>query len=111
MLELGIQWSLEHPPDHHDPGVVDQHVDAAQLLFNLVQEGGEGGGVTHIEFEPEPTVGPCTLRSEGGVEITYRNLRASRRQGTSGRRANALRATSDRDDLATDTHPSRPSRL
>ena len=39
---------LRERADGHDPGVVDQHVERAQLALGLVEERGEAVGVGHV---------------------------------------------------------------
>ena len=57
--------------DHHDPGVVDEDVERAEALLDLVEEGGEAAPVGHVEGEADRAVGELGGGGlgGGGVEI------------------------------------------
>ncbi len=40
---------VDEAPQRHDPGVVDEHVQRAELLFGAVQEGRKGRPVGHVQ--------------------------------------------------------------
>ena len=53
---------LDERRHRHDPGVVDDHVERAELALGLVEEGGEGGAVGDVERQRD---GPAAERRRG----------------------------------------------
>ena len=87
----------------HDPGVVDQHVERAELLLGLVEEALERrrGRSRRAAARASPPPSSAAVRSASSTSrspiATFAPLRDERRRG---RAADAAGAAGDRDDLA-----------
>ena len=69
---------VDEAPDLHDPGVVDEHVDRAQLLLGPVEELRKGGALGDVERERD-RAGTQLRGGPGGlvvVHVAYRDLHA-----------------------------------
>ena len=56
-------------PDLHDPGVVDQHVERAELLLGAVEERREGRAVGHVERQRDGARAELGGGLAGGIEV------------------------------------------
>jgi hypothetical protein len=73
---------VDEPPNLHDPGVVHEHVDRAELALGLVQEAGERVAVGHVQRQGHsaPTElcgGPIRLL---GIDVADRDPHALAQQ-------------------------------
>jgi hypothetical protein len=91
----------------HDPGVVDHHVERAQLTLGSVEESGEGGAVGHVERQGDRAAAQLSRRALGQLEIEVadRDAAALAHQCRRGRLADPPRTAGDRHDLATEGLP------
>ena len=62
---------VDERADRHDPGVVDEHVERAQLTLDLVEEGGEALTIGHVERQPDRSAAElgCGLLDQRGVDV------------------------------------------
>ncbi len=108
-----VQVDVDHPPrrevvlvdeapDLHDPGVVDEHVDRAQLLFGSVEELREGGALGDVEWQGDRAgaqfrggLGSCLV-----VHVAYRDLHALGEEGFGGGTPDTPGGTGDRGCLS-----------
>ena len=81
--------SLGERAERHDPGVVDQHVERAEPLRDLVEEVGEGVAVGDVELERDRPAAELGRRLLGEllVEVADRDLGALAHQRGRGRLA------------------------
>ena len=104
---------IDHPPRRsvllvdeaahlHDPRVVDQYLQRAELLLGAVQERGEGGPVGDVERQRHGTGADlCGGMPRGGqVEIADRNPHARAGEHARGRATDAACASGDSDGLS-----------
>jgi len=94
---------VDNPADGHDAGVVDQHVDRAELALNGVEKIRERIPVCHIEFAVhiELELGTRLLHLHL-VDITDRDLGAQVMQCRRGGQSDSPCPACDDDDLAPD---------
>ena len=86
------------PVERHDPGVVDQHVDRAELRLDLVEEALERRAVRHVD---DPAEHRRALALHGDlVQVADGHGRADAGEQLRRRGADATPAAGDDDDLA-----------
>ena len=89
--------------DRHDPGVVDEDVERAEALLDLVEERGEAGAVGDVEGEADASrrrARPRRPRPRAGVEVADRDDDPLARERTGERLTDAAGAARDDGDLA-----------
>ena len=93
---------LDERRHRHDPGVVDDHVDRAELAFGGVEEGGEGTAVGDVERQRDRAAAQARGRLLGQrqVEVADRDAAALADQRRRRRLADPPGAPGDRHDLA-----------
>ncbi len=92
---------VEERPDRHDPGVVDQHVDGAQLRLGVVQEARERLVLGHVQAQGDrrrPQL-PCGGARRLDVEVADRHAHAHARQRLCRRAPDPARRPGDRGGL------------
>ncbi len=95
---------VEKPPDGHDPGVVDQHVERSELLFGGIEEAGEGVAVGDVQRQRN-----CARAELGGgllgggeIDVADRHPHPGRQEGLCGGTTDASRGPGDRGILTGD---------
>ena len=73
---------LDERADRHDPGVVDQHVDRAELLLGRVEEARERLAVGDVELEGDGLAAQLRRRSARRAPGRGRRSRPARRGGS-----------------------------
>ena len=88
--------------DGHDPGVVDEHVERAEPLLDLVEEGDQPGVIGHVEPEPERGLAERRGRLLGRLAIEVADGHAGALAGQRLRdgAADSAAAAGDGDDLS-----------
>ena len=92
---------LDERPDRHDPRVVDQDVERAELALDLVEERREARAIGHVERQPDRSVTELVGRPlrQRRVDVADRDLRTLGDQRRRGGPADAAGAAGDRDHL------------
>jgi hypothetical protein len=111
-----VNIDIEHPlcdgvglvnrvTDRDDAGVVHQHVDGPQPVFNGVEKIGEVSPICHVESagnrQAQPAAGLLDGRS---VDIADRDLGAQTVQQRRSGQPDSARATGDSNDLLCNRH-------
>ncbi len=93
---------LDEPAQRHDPGVVDEHVERAEPLLDLVEKALERVAPGDVELERDRLAAELRgrLLRELAVEVADRDLRALAHQCPRGRLPDPAGPAGDRDDLA-----------
>jgi hypothetical protein len=93
---------VDEAPQGHDPGVVDEHVERAELLFGAVQEGRERRPLGHVQGQgdgPGAELGGGPLgRLE--VDVSDRHAHAPPQERGGRGASDAARGARDRGRLA-----------
>ena len=89
--------------DGHDPGVVDEHVERAEALLDLVEERGEAGVVGDVEREADRAGSPSSAAvcsADSRSRSPTRHAGALARERLRDGAADAAAAAGDDDDLS-----------
>ncbi len=97
--EVGL---LEERAELHDPRVVDEHVERAEIRLDAVDERLEGGPVGDVERVALRVRAELRRRGLRGreIEVADRDLHPLAEKVAGGLLADAARAAGDRGDLA-----------
>ncbi len=94
---------VDEPAERHDPGVVDEHIQGAELLLGAVQERRKRIPVGHIQREGHRVGGAPNLLGGllGGAEVHVadRHLHPLAQERLRGGPADAACTTGDRSGL------------
>jgi hypothetical protein len=97
----GLVRLLDERADRHDPGVVDDHVDRAELVLGLVEEAAERVTVGDVELEGDGIAAELGrgLLGEVGVDVADRDPGAAADQRLCRAAADSARPPGDRHRL------------